>query len=174
MNKRGSVCLKLHFPIGLRRILAAIGTDWHRNDAMVCTLGKWKSSFRSLRSQIRFGLTTDLIPVLILGSIGIGKRCFESQNISTNSNPFAGGLLLSRESSKVSFELPEGFSVTAEKWQQQGMFWVTQNLSGYSPKALLPVAPPKSGNLNIEKEDIGLFLISSLLAFLKNTLSPLG
>ena len=28
----------------------------------------------------------------------------------------------SRESSKVSFELPEGFSVTAEKWQQQGMF----------------------------------------------------
>ena len=30
--------------------------------------------------------------------------------------------LISRESSKVSFELPEGFSVTAEKWQQQGMF----------------------------------------------------
>ena len=122
MNKRGSVCLKLHFPIGLRRILAAIGTDWHRNDAMVCTLGKWKSSFRSLRSQIRFGLTTDLIPVLILGSIGIGKRCFESQNISTNSNPFAGGLLLSRESSKVSFGLPEGFSVTAENGSSKVCF----------------------------------------------------
>jgi len=81
-------------------------------------------------------LHTALIPFLLLGSIGIGKRCFESQNISTNSNPFAGGLLLSRESSKVSFELPEGFSVTAEKWQQQGMFRVTQNLSSYSPKAL--------------------------------------
>jgi len=27
-----------------------------------------------------------------------------------------------KHSSKVSFELPEGFSVTAEKWQQQGMF----------------------------------------------------
>ena len=30
------------------------------------------------------------------------------------------------------FELPEGFSVTAEKWQQQGMFRVARNLSGYS------------------------------------------
>jgi len=27
-----------------------------------------------------------------------------------------------KHSSKVSFGLPEGFSVTAEKWQQQGMF----------------------------------------------------
>ena len=65
---------------------------------------------------------SSLILVLLLGSIGIGKRCFVVQNNSTNSNPFAGGLLLSRESSKVSFELLEGFSVTAEKWQQQGMF----------------------------------------------------
>lgn len=73
-----------------------------------------------------------LILVLLLGSLGIGKRCFESRNNSTNSNPFAGGFLISRESSKVSFELPEGFSVTAEKWQQQGMFRVTRNLSGYS------------------------------------------
>ena len=30
--------------------------------------------------------------------------------------------LCSQKHSKVSFELPEGFSVTAEKWQQQGMF----------------------------------------------------
>ncbi|MCJ2381694.1 hypothetical protein MUN53_13955, partial [Parabacteroides sp. AGMB00274] len=29
--------------------------------------------------------------------------------------------LCSQKHSKVSFELPEGFSVTAEKWQQQGM-----------------------------------------------------
>ena len=165
MNKRGSVCLKLHFPIGLRRILAAIGTDWHRNDAMVCTLGKWKSSFRSLRSQIRFGLTTDLISVLILGSIGIGKRCFESQNISTNSNPFAGGLLLSRESSKVSFGLPEGFSVTAEKWQQQGMFWVTQNLASYSRKPCRRVASPKSGNLFLTCGNLALFLVLDAVLF---------
>ena len=67
-------------------------------------------------------LYIDLISVLLLGSIGIGKRCFEIRNDSTNSNPFADGLLISREISKVSFELLEGFSVTAEKWQQQGMF----------------------------------------------------
>ena len=65
------------------------------------------------------------------GSLGIGERCFESQNNSVNSNPFADGFLISREISKVSFELLKGFSVTPEKWQQ-GMFWVTQNLSGYS------------------------------------------
>lgn len=51
-----------------------------------------------------------------------GSYAYESRNNSTNSNPFADGLLISREISKVSFELPEGFSVTAEKWQQQGMF----------------------------------------------------
>ena len=45
------------------------------------------------------------------------------------------------------FELPEGFSVTAEKWQQQGMFRVTQNISGYSRKPCRRVASPKSGNL---------------------------
>ena len=67
-------------------------------------------------------LHINFILVLLLGSLGIGKRCFEIRNDSTNSNPFADGLLISREISKVSFELPEGFSVTAEKWQQQGMF----------------------------------------------------
>lgn len=103
-NKRWSLCLKSHFPIGVRWILATIGTYWHRIDAIVCISGKWKSVFRSLCPQIRFGLITDLIPVLLLGSLGIGKRCFEIRNNSTNSNPFAGGFLISREISKVSFE----------------------------------------------------------------------
>ena len=56
--------------------------------------------------------------------------------------------LCSQKHSKVSFELLEGFSVTAEKWQQQGMFRVTRNLSGYSRKPCRLVALPKSGNLN--------------------------
>lgn len=63
-----------------------------------------------------------LVSVLLLGSLGIGERCFESRNNSVNSNPFVDGFLISREISKVSFELLKGFSVTAEKWQQQGMF----------------------------------------------------
>ena len=67
-------------------------------------------------------LHISLIPVFLLGSLGIEKRCLGGRNNDVNSNPFADGLLLSRESSKVSFGLPEGFSVTAEKWQQQGMF----------------------------------------------------
>ena len=51
-------------------------------------------------------LHISLIPVPLLGSLCIEKRCFGSRNSSTFSNPFAN----------------EGFSVTAEKWQQQGMF----------------------------------------------------
>lgn len=62
--------------------------------------------------------------------------------------------LCSQKHSKVSFELPEGFSVTAEKWQQQGMFRVTRNLSGYSRKPCRRAAPPRSGNLYILKKRI--------------------
>ena len=79
---------------------------------------------------------SSLILVLLLGSIGIGKRCFVVQNNSTNSNPFAGGLsdccfhekaarcpssyskafrLLPKSgSSKVCFELLKTFRVTPE------------------------------------------------------------
>ena len=56
--------------------------------------------------------TTSLIPVLLLASLGIVSRCFESWNSDSNSNLFAGGLLLLRESSKVCFQLLKTFRVT--------------------------------------------------------------
>ena len=56
-----------------------------------------------------------LIPVLLLGSLGIGKRCFGSRNNSTNSNPFAGGF----------------FDFTRN---QQGVLRVTRRLFGYCRK----------------------------------------
>ena len=84
-----------------------------------------------------FGLITDLIPVFLLGSLGIGKRCFGSRNNSTNSNPFASGLLLSRESSKVSFGLPEGFSVTAENGSSKVCFELLKTFR-VTPKTLPP------------------------------------
>ena len=74
-------------------------------------------------------LHINFILVLLLGSLGIGKRCFGSRNNSTNSNPFAGGLLLSRESSKVSFGLPEGFSVTAENGSSKVSFGLPEGFS---------------------------------------------
>ena len=114
---------------------------------MVCISRKWKSGFRSLCPQIMFGLITDLIPVFLLGSLGIGKRCFGSRNNSTNSNPFAGGFLISRESSKVSFELPEGFSVTAENGSSKVCFELLETFR-VTPKTLLPTAYlPKSISL---------------------------
>ena len=128
-NKRGSIWVKLHFHIGLRRILAVIGTYRHRIDAIACTSKERKHGFH-LPASSNWGseLYTNLTSVLLLGSIGIGKRCFENRNNSTISNLFTGGLLLSRESSKVCFELLKTFRVT--------------------PKTLLPTAyPPKSISL---------------------------
>lgn len=113
---------KIDFPIGVRRILATIGTYWHRIDAMVAFRESENLVYVSCILKESSDLYTGLIPVLLLGSMGIGKRCLGGRNNDVNSNPFADGFLLSRESSKVSFGLPEGFSVTAEKWQQQGMF----------------------------------------------------
>ena len=155
-------------------ILAVIGTYWHRIDTIVCFLEGWKSSFVPCNLNKVQACTPPSSPFFFWAAWASGNDAFRAEITAQIPICLLTDFLCSQKHSKVSFELPEGFSVTAEKWQQQGMFWVTQNLSGYSPKALLPVAPPKSGNLNIEKEDIGLFLISSLLAFLKNTLSPLG
>ena len=44
-NKRRCICLKLHFPIGLRRILAVIGTCRHRTDAIACPAEERKHNF---------------------------------------------------------------------------------------------------------------------------------
>lgn len=87
------------------------------------------------------------VPILLLDSLGIGKRCFESRSNSCFLNPFLDGLLISPEISKVSFELLKGFSVTPEKWKQQGMFLSYSNLSGYSRKPCRRASFPKSGSL---------------------------
>ena len=145
--------------------LAVIGSYWHRIDAVVSFRESENPAFVPCILKYSSDLHISLITVLLLGSLGIGKRCFESRNNSTNSNPFADGLLLSRESSKVSFELPEGFSVTAEKWQQQGMFRVTRNPPGYSRKPCRLVAPPKSGNLFLTCGNRILFLVLDAVLF---------
>lgn len=55
------------------------------------------------------------VSILLLGRLSIGKRCSESRSDSYLPNPFTDGLLISPEiSSKVSFELLKGFSVTPE------------------------------------------------------------
>ena len=57
-----------------------------------------------------------LISFLLLGSLGIGKRCFESRNNNTCSNPFIDGFLV------------------LSKAQQQGVLRVTRRLFGYCRK----------------------------------------
>ena len=66
------------------------------------------------------------------GAWASGNDAFRAETTAQIPIRLLTDFLCSQKHSKVSFELPEGFSVTAEKWQQQGMFRVTRNLSGYS------------------------------------------
>ena len=86
------------------------------------------------------------VSILLLGSLGIGKRCFEIRSNSYFLNPFLDGLLISPEISKVSFELLKTFRVTPRK-----------------PCRL--VAPPKSGDLFQTCGNRVLFLVSDTILF---------
>lgn len=65
--------------------------------------------------SIRCRLAHRPIPFLLLGSLGIGKRCFESRNNNTCSNPFIDGFLVLSKA-------------------QQGVLRVTRRLFGYCRK----------------------------------------
>ena len=116
-------------------------------------------------------LYTGLIPVLLLGSMSIGKRCFGSRNNSTISNPFADGFLLSREISKVSFELPEGFSKAFRLLPKSGSSKVCFELLKtfrVTPKTLPPgclseVVQPVFSYILITKIHLGMALSDLLL-----------
>ena len=80
------------------------------------------------------------------GQLRHRKAMLSGWNNNTKSNPFADGLSLSRESSKVCFELLKTFRVTPRK-----------------PCRL--VAPPKSGNLFLTCGNRVLFLVLNAVLF---------
>ena len=60
------------------------------------------------------------------GSLGIGKRCFESRNNNTCSNPFIDGfLVLSKAQQQGVLRVTRRLFGYCRKWQLQGMFRVT-------------------------------------------------
>ena len=143
----------------------------------VCALACMRSNVYMFicneRPKKDFSLSTPHSCSSLWGSTGIGKRCFESRNNSTNFNPFADRFLISREISKVSFGLPEGFPVTA-KMQQQGMFRVTRNFSGYSENLAAGLPLRSRATCVIKKREYRFCPISSLLSVRKNVLSSFG
>jgi hypothetical protein len=99
--------------------LAHIGIEY----AIVCTSEERKLGFCSLHPQTKTQTCTPTSSLLFFWAAwASGNDALEGGYNSTFSNLFADGLLISREISKVSFELLKGFSVTSEKWKQQGMF----------------------------------------------------
>lgn len=105
------------------------------------------------------------VSILLLGSLGIGKRCFEIRSNSYFLNPFLDGLLISPEISKVSFELLKGFSVTAEKCSSKVCFELLKTFRVTPRKPCRLVAPPKSGDLFQTCGNRVLFLVSDTILF---------
>lgn len=118
------------------------GCDWHiltSELALLSVSQKDENPALFPVISIRCRLANRPIPFLLLGSLGIGKRCFESRNNNTCSNPFIDGFLV----------LPKA---------QQGVLRVTRRLFGYcrkvaaaryvlsysKPFGLLPKALPPS------------------------------
>ena len=157
--------LKIAFPYWSN---VCFGCDWHiltSELALLSVSQKDENPALFSVSSIKCRLAHRPHSISSFGSLGIGKRCFGSRNNSTNSNPFADGFLLSRESSKVSFGLPEGFSVTAENGSSKVCFELLKTFM-VTPKTLPPGCLSEVGQpVYIEKEDIGLYPTSSLLVF---------
>ena len=103
---------------------------------------------RSLACKYSCGYNHSLMPsytlisFLLLGSLGIGKRCFESRNNNTCSNPFIDGfLVLSKAQQGV-------LRVTRRLFGYCRKVAAARYVSSYSRKPCRLVALPKSGNLN--------------------------
>ena len=111
-----------------------------------------------------------LISVLLLAAWASGERCFESQNNSVNSNPFADGFLISREISEKSARCPLSYSKAFRLLPKSGSSKVCFELLKtfrVTPKTLPPGCLSEVGQPIIKKEDIGLYPTSSLLVFWK-------
>lgn len=52
-------------------------------DSSVCNLGKTKVQVCLFQSISKIWAASFVVPILLLGSLGIGKRCFESRSNST-------------------------------------------------------------------------------------------
>ena len=146
-------------------VLAVIGTYRHRIDTIVCFSDGWKSGFVLCKLNKVQACTLPSFPFFFWAVWASGNDALKAEITTLVQIRLLTDFLCSQKHSKVSFELPEGFSVTAEKWQQQGMFWVTQNLSGYSRKPCRLVAPPKSGNLFQTCGNRVLFLVLDAILF---------
>lgn len=121
--------LKIAFPYWSN---VCFGCDWHiltSELALLSVSQKDENPALFPIISIRCRLAHRPIPFLLLGSLGIGKRCFESRNNNTCSNPFIDGFLVLSKA-------------------QQGVLRVTRRLFGYCRKGsgkacgLLPQALP--------------------------------
>ena len=115
-------------------VLAVIGTYRHRIDTIVCFSEGWKSGFVPCNFNKVQACTPPSFHFFFWAAWASGNDALKAEITTLVQIHLLTDFLCSQKHSKVSFGLPEGFSVTAEKWQQQGMFWVTQNFSGYSRK----------------------------------------
>ena len=117
-------------------ILAVIGTYWHRIDTIVCFSEGWKSGFVLCKLNKVQACTPSSFPFFFWAAWASGNDALKSEMTAQIPIRLLTDFLCSQKHSKVSFELLEGFSVTAEKAAAR---YVSSNSK---PCGLLPQALP--------------------------------
>ena len=128
-----------------------MGCDWHiltSELALLSVSQKDENPALFPVISIRCRLAHRPIPFLLLGSLGIGKRCFESRNYNTCSNPFIDGFLVLSKAQQGVLRVTRRLFGYCRKVAAARYVLSYSKLAGLLPKALLLRAyPPKSISL---------------------------
>ena len=117
-------------------VLAVIGTYQHRIDTIVCFSEGWKSGFVPCNLNKVQACTPPSFPFFFWAAWASGNDALKAEITTLVQIRLLTDFLCSQKHSKVSFELLEGFSVTAEKAAAR---YVSSNSK---PCGLLPQALP--------------------------------
>ena len=151
--------LKIAFPYWSN---VCFGCDWHiltSELALLSVSQKDENPALFPVISIRCRLAHRPIPFLLLGSLGIGKRCFESRNYNTCSNPFIDGFLVLSKAQQGVLRVTRRLFGYCRKVAAARYVSSYSKPSGYSRKPCRLVAPPKSGNLFLTYGILILFLV---------------
>ena len=145
------------------------GCDWHiltSELALLSVSQKDENPALFPVISIRCRLANRPISFLLLGSLGIGKRCFESRNNNTCSNPFIDGfLVLPKAQQGVLRVTPKAFRLLPKSGSSKVCFELLKTFRVTPRKPCRLVAPPKSGNLFLTCGNRVLFLVLDAVLF---------
>ena len=145
-------------------VLAVIGTYWHRIDTIVCFSEGWKSGFVPCNLNKVQACTPPSFSFFFWAAWASGNDALRAEITVQIPIRLLTDYWFHEKSARCPSGYPKAFRLLPKR-QQQGMFWVTQNLASYSRKPCRRVASPKSGNLFLTCGNRALFLVLDAVLF---------